>query len=216
MAHGWRTIVAALIALGGACRADAQIDPTKRELIQLGYNQPLQGRSPISGYGFYYRNEPGFLRTNLTLRLAIAPVYMDSELGFSGVLGPKLDVGLGLAGGGFADSYSEIQQGKYERRESFLGHGGEISSSVYYLFNPSSRIPLYFVLRGAAHYATYAEDSDTDDNFLVPDDQVTLRVRSGLRWGGREPLMLTELALELSAWYEGEFRPNAQGYGYLN
>ena len=216
MAHGWRTILAALIALSGASSADAQIDPTKRELIQLGYNQPLKGRSPISGYGFYYRNEPGFLRTNITLRLAIAPVYMDSELGFSGALGPNVDLGVGLAGGGFADSYSEIQRGKYERRESFLGHGGEISSSVYYLFNPSARIPLYAVLRGAAHYTTYAEDSDTDDNFVLPDDQVTLRFRSGLRWGGREPLMLTELALELSAWYEGEFRTNPQGYGYLN
>jgi hypothetical protein len=216
MAHGWRTIVAALIALGGARSADAQIDPTKRELIQLGYNQPLKGRSPISGYGFYYRNEPNFLRTNITLRLAIAPVYMDSEVGFSGVLGPKLDVGVGLAGGGFADSFSEIHRGKYERRESFIGHGGEISSSAYYLFNPGARIPLYAVFRVAAHYSTYSEDSDTDDDFVVPDDQVTLRIRSGLRWGGREPLMLTELALELSAWYEAEFRPNAQGYGFLN
>ncbi len=216
MAHGWRTIVVAVIALSGAGSADAQIDPTKRELIQLGYNQPLKGRSPISGYGFYYRNEPSFLRTNITLRLAIAPVYMDSEVGFGGALSRNTDLGVGLAGGGFADSYSEIHQGKYERRESFTGHGGEVSSSIYHLFNPGARIPLYAVLRGAAHYSTYSEDSKTDDSFVVPGDQVTLRVRSGLRWGGREPLMLTELALELSAWYEGEFRPSAEGYGYLN
>ena len=74
MACGWRTIVAGLTALGGSWNVDAQIDPARRELIQVGYNQPLQGRSPISGYAFYYRNEPNLLATNITLRLAIAPV----------------------------------------------------------------------------------------------------------------------------------------------
>src|SRR3954465_3858510 len=93
--------------------AHAQIDPEKRTLFQLGYNQPLVGKGPLAAYAFYYRNQPSFLNhSNLTLRLAVAPVYVDSELGISGVLSPHTDVGLGFGGGGFADSYFEMRQGK--------------------------------------------------------------------------------------------------------
>src|SRR5688572_13735220 len=93
---------ALLVMVMGAQIALAQPDPEKRRLIQLGYNQPLEGRAPIAGYGFYYYNNPEFLRTNMTLRLAIAPIYVDSELAFKGVLTPNTDVGVGVAGGGFA------------------------------------------------------------------------------------------------------------------
>src|SRR5258708_1838900 len=87
------------ILLPGA--AVAQIDPVKRELIQFGYNQSIEGEAPVSAYAFYYYNQPDFLsHSNLTLRLAIAPVYVDSELGISRLLGPNTDVGIGLAGGG--------------------------------------------------------------------------------------------------------------------
>src|SRR6266516_870443 len=214
MARGQRTILAALLTLSGAWGVEAQIDPVKRELIQLGYNQPVVGRAPISGYAFYYLNSPNFQHTNVTLRLAVAPVYLDSEVGFSHALGPHTDLGVGLAGGGFADTYSEIRQGKYLRGESFTGHGAEISSSVYQLFNPGDTIPLYGVVRAAVHYSFYEEDRHTAENFVVPEDQPLYRVRTGLRWGGHEPLMLTELALELSVWYEGEFRSNAGRYGF--
>ena len=193
----------------------AQIDSARRELVQLGYNQPLTGKGPLAAYGFYYLNEPNyFQRTNLTLRLALAPVYLDSELGIADVLGPNTDLGIGIAGGGFADSYSEVHRGKYEQRESFRGHGGEISTSLYHLFNPESQIPLYAVVRAAAHYSAFSEDSSTDNNFQVPDDQFLYRLRVGLRWGGREPLMLPDLAMEVSAWYEGEFRGEPGRYGY--
>ena len=64
-----------------------QIDPEPRKLLQLGFNQAMEGAAPIAGYMFYYLNEPNFLRTNLTLRLAVAPVYLDSELGVRGALG---------------------------------------------------------------------------------------------------------------------------------
>ena len=71
-----------------AAKSDAtafgQLDPEKRRLIQLGYNQPLEGSAPIAAYGFFYYNRPGFINTNLTLRTALAPIYMDSELGISG------------------------------------------------------------------------------------------------------------------------------------
>ncbi len=215
MTQRMRTLFAGLPWLALAISVSAQIDPARRELIQLGYNQHLEGRGPIAAYGFYYRNEPHFLqRTNLTLRLAIAPVYLDSELGIAEVLGPNTGLGFGLAGGGFADSHSEVRLGNHERSESFLGHGGEISASLYHLFNPASRIPLHAVLRLAGHYSAYADDSHTDDAFAVPSDQSSVRIRTGLRWGGREPLMLPELAMEVSAWYEGEFRNDPGHYGY--
>ncbi len=195
----------------------AQIDPTRRELVQLGYNQPLEGRGPLAAYGFYYRNQPEFLQhSNLTLRLAVAPVYLDSELGIRHALSPRTDLGIGLAGGGFADSYSEVHRGKYERRESFVGHGGELSASVYHRFNPGSRIPLYAVLRAAGHFSSYQRDSETPRTFELPDDQAILRTRVGLRWGGREPVMLPDVAMELSTWYEGDFRTAPGQYGYAN
>jgi hypothetical protein len=81
-----------------------QIDPIKRDLIQFGYNAAFEGHAPFAGYAFYYHNQPDFLRTNLTLRLAVAPVYLDSEFGFVGGLGPHTDFAIGLAGGDFADS----------------------------------------------------------------------------------------------------------------
>src|SRR6202451_700808 len=91
----------------------AQVDPDKRELIQLGFTQAIQGASPVAAYGFYYLNEPNFYKTNLTLRIALAPVYLDSEVGLVGLLGSNTDLGIGLAGGGFADNYYEFQDGKY-------------------------------------------------------------------------------------------------------
>src|SRR5580658_7543560 len=90
--------------------AFGQIDPTNRDLIQIGVSQGVEGSQPLnSDYFFYYRNQPGFLdNTNLTLRLALAPVYIDSELGIKHALGENTDVGIGLAGGGFNDSYYEV------------------------------------------------------------------------------------------------------------
>ena len=128
----------------------AQIDPVKRDLIQLGLNEAFEGHAPFAGYAFYYHNQPDFLRTNLTLRLALAPVYLDSEFGFVGGLGPHTDFAIGLAGGGFADSYNEIHGGTYYPSQSFEGSGGEISASVYHLFNPADQIPLNLILRGTA------------------------------------------------------------------
>jgi len=76
----WLTLFAPVLA-------SAQIDPVRRDLVQLGYNQPLEGRAPLAAYAFFYHNQPDFLRTNITLRLALAPVYLDSELGFVHGLG---------------------------------------------------------------------------------------------------------------------------------
>jgi hypothetical protein len=86
--------------------------------------------------------------------------------------------------------------------------------SLYHLFNPGSEIPLNGVLRGIAHYSTYDRDEDTAPNFDVPRDHGTFSLRTGLRWGGREPILFPTLAMELSAWYEGSFRTEDQSYGF--
>jgi len=196
--------------------AGAQIDPVHRDLFQFGYNAAMEGHAPLAAYAFYYHNQPDFLRTNLTLRLAVAPVYLDSELGFVNGLGPNTDLGIGVAGGGFGDSYQEIHGGTYFPRESFDGHAAEMSASIYHLINPGHEIPLNFVLRGIAHYSFYAANDDTAPNFQLPPDHGTLSVRSGLRWGGVEPTLFPPLAMELSAWYQGEFRTESGSYGINN
>jgi hypothetical protein len=191
-----------------------QIDPVKRDLIQVGYNAALEGHSPLSAYAFYYRNQPEFLRTNLTLRLAVAPTYLDSELGIRHAISENTDLGIGVAGGGYADSYYEIDRGTYLPSESFNGYGAETSLSLYHLFNPGQRIPLNGLLRGIAHYSTYQRIEDTAPNFQLPEDRGTFSVRTGLRWGGREPTLFPDLAMELSAWYEGQFRTESGPYGF--
>src|SRR4051812_19676156 len=142
-------------------------------MIQFGYNASFQGHAPLAGYAYYYRNEPNFLRTNLTLRLAVAPTYLDSELGIRQVLGDNTDIGIGMAGGGFADSYIEIGQGVFRPSESFPGHGGEVSASLYHCFNPGSQIPLNSVVRLTEHFSTYSRDDETRADFELPRDHFT-------------------------------------------
>lgn len=194
----------------------AQIDPVKRDLIQFGYNQPLEGKAPLAAYAFYYHNQPDFIHTNLTLRVALAPVYLDSELGFVHGIGPQTDFGIGLAGGGFADSYNEFDGGKWLTQESFDGHGGELSGSIYHLFNPEDQIPLNLILRGTAHYSVYEQNEDTDANFHPPEDGGIFSIRSGLRFGGVEPTLFPDLAMELAIWYDGQYRTDSGNYGYAN
>ena len=208
----WSVFLAALGCVSPFV-APGQIDPFPRQLIQIGYNAAVEGRAPLTGYAFYYWNKPDFLRTNLTLRLAVAPTYLDSELGISQALGPRTDLGIGVAGGGFADTYDEIRQGTFLPRESFTGHSGELSLSLYHCFNPDQLIPLNGVLRGTAHYSAYVADN-TAPSFQLPEDHGTFSVRTGLRWGGREPTLFPSLAMELSVWYEGQFRTTPGGYGF--
>jgi len=195
--------------------SSAQIDPVKRDLVQIGYNAAFEGHAPLAAYAYFYHNQPDFLRTNLTLRLALAPTYLDSELGFVGGLGPNTDFAIGVAGGGYADDYSEIRGGTYYPSESLDGNGGEISASIYHLFDPGDEIPLNFVLRGTAHYSFYNRSDDTASSFALPADHGDFSVRTGLRWGGVEPTLFPPLAMELSVWYEGHLRSDSGAYGNL-
>lgn len=193
-----------------------QIDPEHRELVEGGFNQAVKGADPFTGYGYYYLNEPNYFGTNITFRLALAPVYLDSETGFLGLLGPNTDFGLGLSGGGFADDYYEFERGQYLDQQSFYGHDMEIAGSIYHLFNPGDRIPLTGVLRLREHYSIYARDDATTSQFVLPSDHSTVAVRTGLRWGGRPPELHPDMAMELSAWYEGQYRTGSGGYGFNN
>ena len=192
----------------------AQIDPFKRDLVQFGYNQPMEGRAPIAAYAYYYHNEPDFLRTNLTWRIALAPVYVDSELGVLHGLGPRTDYSFGVAGGGFADNYNEMRSGRLIEGESFEGSSAEISGNIYHLFNPADLIPLNLVVHGAAHYSFYDNNDDTAANFARPSDGATFRLRTGLRYGGIEPTLFPDLAMELAVWYQGEYRTDNGPYGF--
>ena len=203
-----------LLLLLAPLLASAQIDPVKRDLIQIGYNGALEGRQPFSGYAFYYHNQPDFLQnTNLTLRLAVAPTYVDSELGILNGLGENTDIGIGAAGGAFADSYNEIHGGKYYPEQSFDGYGAETSLSFYHCFDPNELIPLNLVVRFTPHYTAYGRN-DTAPDFVLPNDHLDGSVRAGLRFGGVEPTLFPALAMELSVWYEGHFRSNSGYYGY--
>src|SRR5579872_85169 len=217
-------LTAALLAADWA--ALAQIDPERRDLVELGFNQAVHGASPLAAYGFYYRNQPNYPWTNTTLRLAFAGIYVDSEVGFNHLLGPNTDLGIGLAGGGYADSYFEFRQGQYLTQSSFYGHAGEVSVSAYHLFNPGDKIPLNAILRLRDRFSVFEREStpvfaffqhgstEPSPAFSLPSDHSAVAVRAGLRYGGREPLLSPDLAMELSAWAEGQYRFDSGSYGY--
>src|SRR5450432_4778959 len=164
-------VIAAGLLAGFNC--SAQIDPMHRSLLELGYDEPLKGQGPQAVYAYYYYNNPDFFNTNTALRLAIAPAYVDGEVGFKHLLSPYTDVGLGFNGGLFGANYYEVRQGQYYKSESFNGDGGGVSVSVYQLLNPGMLIPVSLVARGGVRDATYTDTSETANNFALPANQIT-------------------------------------------
>ncbi len=205
-------IVASLFGL--AFGAQAQLDPMKRSMLHLGYDQAFSGQGPQAAYAFYYYNDPDFLTTNKTLRLVVAPVYLDGELGFKQLLSPNTDVGIGFSGGGFSDNFYEVRQGHFYKEESFEGHGGGLSLNAYQRLNPDQKIPLSLIVRGGFRYSIFGESDRTAGNFDVPSDNKVLFVRTGLRFAGKEPVLYPQLGLELSVWYERQNRFDSESYGF--
>ena len=202
------------IALIAGSTAQAQLDPEPRQLLHLGVSQSLHNDGPQAHYLFYYWNRPDFPSTNQTLRLVIAPTYVDAELGFKGLLGANTDLGVGVYGGGFAYSYEEVRQGNYYRDESFDGHGGGANLSLYHLFNPNGMVPLNGVVRASVDYRAFEARGDTADSFVLPENQPFITLRAGFRYGGMEPVLGPRLALEVSAWYELQHRTDEGVYGF--
>ena len=210
-----RARAAVLLLCAAAGPAAAQVDPERRQLLQFGLNQALDRRGPLAAYAYYYLNEPHFLASDRrTLRLVVAPGYADSEIGFAHALGEKTDVGLGLAGGGLADSHTEIRQNRFIKGESFRGDGLRAALGVYHDFPAYGPVPLAGVVRVEGHFARFTSDKTTDKAFSVPGDMHEVNVRAGFRFGGKEPLLSPNLAMEISAWYEGRYRVESQDYGF--
>jgi hypothetical protein len=203
-----------LAAVFLAATARAQIDPERRDLVEVGYSQPLGGRPPTAAYGYYYLNRPDFLQPDLALRLVVTPLYVDGELGIRGALGPTTDLAIGLSGGGFGYNYEEILRGEWLRDQSFTGNGGAASLSLYHQFNPGALIPLNGMLRGGFSYASFGRRSDNPPGFVLPPNQPVATLRAGFRFGGEEPRLYPAFAMELSAWYEGQFRFAPGDYGF--
>ncbi len=200
--------------MGGSTTVLAQLDPYPRSLLQLGYDYPISGQGPQSLYAYYYYNDPAFVGTNVALRLAVAPLYLDGEVGFRHLLSPHTDVGLGISGGGFADDYYEIRQGHFYKEESFDGHGGGAALNVYHLINPDQMIPLNAVVEGGFHYSTYSPTDRTADSFQLPPNRETTFLRAGLRLAGKEPVLYPDLAMEVSLWFERQWRFGDGPYGF--
>jgi hypothetical protein len=205
-------ILIAVLLVGFNCYA--QIDPEHRNLLELGYDQPLEGQGPQGVYAYYYYNNPDFFNTNLDLRLAIAPAYVDGELGFKQLLSPTTDVGLGFNGGVFGANYYEVRQGQFYKNESFNGDGGGVALSVYQLLNPGMLIPINLVARGGMRDSTFTDTSDTAGDFTLPGNQVEGYTREGIRVAGKEPVLYPDLGLELSVWFERQWRLDSQPYGF--
>jgi len=206
-------MLCALISIA-VWKSHAQIDPEARQILHLGFTQPLHDDGPEARYLFYYWNTPNFPSTNQVLRLVIAPTYLDSELGLVGLLGANTDLGLGVYGGGYAYNYDEVRGGSYFRDESFDGHGGGASVSVYHLFNPNATVPLNGLVRASADYRAFDSNDDTAKEFTVPESQPFITLRTGFRYGGHEPILLPRLAFEISGWYELEHRTDSGTYGF--
>ena len=211
-------LVSLLVAVGWLTgfKCHAQIDPFYRSLLELGYDQPLAGQGPQGVYGYYYYNHPDFFNTNTALRLALAPAYVDGEIGFKHLLSPTTDVGLGFYGGMFGANYYEVRQGQYLKRESFDGSGGGVSLSVYQLLNPGHLIPISLVARGGMFDSAFSDGSQTADNFTLPANQIDGFTRVGIRVAGKEPVLYPELGLELSVWFERQWHLNSDTYGFNN
>jgi len=206
------SILIAVLLVGFNCQA--QIDPEHRNLLELGYDQPLEGQGPQGVYAYYYYNNPDFFNTNLDLRLAIAPAYVDGELGFKQLLSPTTDVGLGFNGGMFGANYYEVRQGRFYKSESFNGDGGGVALSVYQLLNPRMLIPINVVARGGMRDSTFTDTSDTANDFTLPGNQISGYTRAGIRVAGKEPVLYPDLGLELSVWFERQWRLDSQQYGF--
>jgi len=207
-------LLVTMVLLWGRGGAEAQIDPENRNLIELGIDQPITGVGPEGIYAYYYYNQPHLVGTNIALRLAVAPLYLDSELGFKQLLSPTTDVGVGIAGGAFGDNYYEVRQGDYFQNESFYGHSGAAALSVYQLLDPGMKIPLNLLARGGFHYTDFQKMDTTAAAFQLPPDQVDAFTRVGLRFAGKEPVLYPDLGMELSVWFERQWRTENGGYGF--
>lgn len=201
-------------AILAATRTFAQIDPVPRNLLEMGYDQPLMGHGPAAEYLYYYYNRPDYFGPDAALRMAIAPTYLDSEIGFKHLLSPSTDVGVGLYGGAFGQNFYDVVQGEYVESQSFYGSGGGGRLGIYQRLNPGQRVPLNLIVRGDLGYATYFDMPQTAPDFKLPKDQVRGNTLVGLQLAGPQPLLQPALDLDLSVWFERQWNFDADRFGF--
>lgn len=207
-------VIAVLLTAAAASPARAQIDPARRDLVEFGYDQPLKGHAPIGAYVFYYASRPQFVDADHALRIAVSPVYLDVEWAVRDALGKDTDIGIGISGGGLADDYNEMSDGRWFRDQSLSGQDGGIDLWLYHLFNPGQRLPLNGILSGGFRYVAFERTGHNPPSFEIPGNQPIAHVRAGLRAGGIEPVLAPDMAAELSIWYDAQVRFDPGTYGF--
>jgi hypothetical protein len=209
-----RALAAALLLALAAVPARAQIDPTRRVLLLGGYEQGLFAPGPVAPYAYAYMNVPEVAGSSTALRLVAAPVYVDTEMGFLNFIGKYADAGIGFSGGGYAFGQTEVRRGDEKRGESFTGHGGGPSLSLYPKFGNIGPVPINGVARAAASWADYRRSYATAPEFVLPPNEWTGILRFGIRAGGQPPGLDRAPSGEVSLWYEARDREHGGAYGY--
>ncbi len=201
-------------ALGRAAVGQAQIDPEPRANLELGVEGPLRGRGPTTGYAFFLWNRPHFIEEDWYWRVVFAPTYLISDLVRDRWPGPGHALGVGAGGGLFPYNFDEFRDGSLKERESFWGHGGELTLAYYRRLRIADLLPVEGQLRLRPQYQFYQRTGDTDPRFRLPADTAIYSGRVGIRVGGEPPELLPDLALEASIWYEASYRQHAEPYGF--
>ena len=94
--------------------------------------------------------------------------------------------------------------------------GGGASLNLYHRMNPAQFIPLNLVLKAGGRYSTYSAADKTAPQFQLPEDRAAPFTRAGLRFAGKEPMLYADLAMEMSVWYERQWRLDDRAYGFAN
>ncbi len=193
--------------------AAAQIDPEPRANLELGFEGPLRGNGPVSGYGFFLWNRPHFLDKDLYLRAVVSP-YIFLEAIRDNWPGKGQAVGVNIGGGFFVNDFDQIQNGVYSRSESFRGDGTAASVSYYvHPFEIAGLLPVDGQIRLGTEYALYQRTSDTNPAYALPSDTFIHSARAGIRFGGVPPELVRNKALEFSLWHEAHYRVKAGTHG---
>ncbi len=201
--------LALFVLIGISPPAVAQIDPEPRTNIELGFEGPMRGNGPVSGYGFLLLNRPHFKYDDLYLRVVVSP-YSMVEIIRDNLPARNHAIGINIGGGFFENNFNEIRNGTFSRKESFWGHGGDVALSYYYHpWKILGKIPVEGQLRFRSRYAVYEKTEDTDPNYLLPADTFIHSALAGIRIGGVPPRLLADSALEFSLWHEEAYRQKA-------
>ena len=190
------------------------IDAESRTYIEGGFESPLRGNGPLTGYAYLLLTRPHFLDKDLYLRVVIPPGYFISEVVRDHWPSQNSAVGFGISGGLWAESQVEFRDGRFEEEESFSGHSVG-ATLAYYLRGPkiASVLPLEGQIRVNPKYVLYDRTDDTARRFRLPENSGIFDVRAGFRLGGVPPELFPDAALELSFWHTVSYRDNAGRYG---